>query len=197
MHLNFFLLWVQTPSATFLFFLFLTLAGTLISGSILRMLASLIRQKDERGMQKAHPELTGEKINAIALTWKIKTQAFEDTLNSMHPKSIVLLKNWLRFDYVFMLFLYPFLFLLCLGVSKYSTVDKNWYHGLLDTAKWLAIAIGILDMLENYFALRSIKKTTAGNVVFMSLFSTSKWTAAIAYTALFVIAIGYAIASNV
>lgn len=104
MHLNFFLLWIQIPSATFLFFLFLTLAGTLISGSILKVLAGLIRLKDERGMEKSDPQLTGQKVNAIALTYRIKKDNFDNTLSSMHPKSIVLFKNWLQFDYVFMLF---------------------------------------------------------------------------------------------
>lgn len=197
MHLNFFLLWIQPPSATFLFFLFLTLAGTLITGSIMKVLAGLIRRKDERGMEKSDPLLTGQKVNAIALTYKIKKDSFDNTLTSMHPKSVVLLKNWLRFDYVFMFFLYPFLFLLCLGISQYAIAGTDSYQDVLDIAKWLAIITWVLDMLENYFALRSIKKSTDSNVLLMRLFSASKWTTALAYTLLMLFAIYYVVSSGI
>lgn len=180
-----------TP-AWMLLILFLWLIGTVLTSKLMMVIASLVYEKDERGKLNGDPKLVGDRVRLISFSWRYKKDTFIKILETLPAKSVELAKQWFELDFLFMFFLYPFMFFLCLWLNNNASLHNN-LGLILETAKWLTIGIFLLDVLENWFSLRSIKEQTGTNIFLMRLFSIVKWIAALTYIILLLIAIGFEI----
>src|SRR4051812_38683829 len=158
------------PWVTALLFIFLL--GTLFTGMMMSGLASFVREKDESGIATGS-KLTGKTMPVVGCSFKYNAKEFKEKFLDIMPLgSIEVLKQWLRFDYYFMAFLYPFMFFLCIYISNYSFVaneEGEWFCSFVESCKWLSLIIWVFDIFENRFSLLTITDLSDCNLSYTNL----------------------------
>jgi hypothetical protein len=178
-----FLINLENGCTWLLLFLFFFLFGTIITGRVMQGIASSIVRKSEIDINYCNSVKT--RMPLIGFTMKYDSEKLKDKFLGVMPTgSIALLRQWLRFDFLFMAFLYPFMLFVAWWLFRCSLICSLYSScSSMHFCEFIPLIIWLFDILENFFALCSIENTSKINVAFMRIFSTSKWIVAIFYTA--------------
>lgn len=161
------------------------LLGAIITRWILERMGMMIREKDEPETVYAKyiydlesRPLEGKKVRLRLFSFK-DSKHLTNWMNRMPERSILLLVRWLKFNYWFIFFFYPFLVFLVALLTHY-TCFKAVYSESTWTASLIFIPVfaGLMDVFENLLATWSIEGRAMLNnnyVNLMRVFSFLKW----------------------
>lgn len=176
-------------------FTLLCFFGTIITTWVMKRTGALVCERDERVESKStdriHSEtekpLRGDAVQVISFTLK-SPKAFTKWMQRMPERSLLLLLKWLRFDFWFMFFLFPFLSLLTALLTRFTCLSQQTpWTDISAFLIALPLITGLTDVLENLFAISLIKRkenlhtpnrienVNALYVRLMQLFSILKW----------------------
>jgi len=138
------------------------LAGAVITGAVLMRMGQLIYEDGTVNRDTGKPISPGpaRRLGLMRFT-RLGAEEFRRKIHVLSLRTHTLLLDWLRFDYRFMLFLYPALALLALWLAVFSGFQR-WFRV---EAWWGWVAVGIpalawlADAIENRMALKAIGHT--------------------------------------
>ncbi len=159
---------IYCPDNLLLWAMFICFLGALFIGRIMFSANKFILNK------------SGKSISIMQLEVPKSYVTFKELLDDMTEKAKSAVSLNLKLDYIFMVFLYPLMFLLATYILHKTDMSQIWKSGL-NFIRFLPFITWLFDIAENKITFSAISQASKMKILWLRLVSFSKWITGLLY----------------